>query len=138
MIRNCGFSGLTIETWNVEPCILHLQKLTLKNHFSKLSRITKFEVFKKIFFKSPLNQNLFKTIYTARGREFKSQNRAIQIIKYQTRWSHKTQNIKLQIKEYKLRTYIVKRAHRTGLNFRSFKLFEGPIVAFDSKTLNLL
>ena len=29
---------------------------------------------------------------------------------------------------------IVKRANRTGLNFRSFKLFEGPIVAFDSKT----
>ena len=29
---------------------------------------------------------------------------------------------------------IVKRANCTGLNFRSFKLFEGPIVAFDSKT----
>ena len=26
----------------------------------------------------------------------------------------------------------------TGLNFRNFKLFEGPIVAFDTKTLNLL
>ena len=26
----------------------------------------------------------------------------------------------------------------TGVNFRSFKLFEGPIEAFESKTLNLL
>ena len=33
---------------------------------------------------------------------------------------------------------IVKRAYRTGLYFISFKLSEGSIIAFDSKTLNLL
>lgn len=32
-----------------------------------------------------------ETIYKARDRELKSQNRAIQITKYQARWSHKNQ-----------------------------------------------
>ena len=32
-----------------------------------------------------------ETIYKARDRELKSQNRAIQIVKYQARWSHKNQ-----------------------------------------------
>ena len=36
---------------------------------------------------------------------------------------------------FKNKSIIVERANRTGLNFRSFKLFEGPIVAFEGTSV---